>query len=85
MPPGNKFLATIVAVDETLDQGRAVGVGGSLTDRPGEFFPISGATALAVSSASVEGFNQRRVVPVFDVVVLAVVDLDLDGISAVVD
>jgi hypothetical protein len=74
MAPRNKLLATIVPVDDTLNQGRALCVHGSLTDRSGEFFSIGGSTALAVSFASVESFNQRRVVPIFDIVVLTIME-----------
>lgn len=41
------------------------------------------ADALAVSR--VEGLHEQRVVPVLDLVVRSVVDLDLDGVAAVVD
>ena len=41
--------------------------------------------AFRMAVAPIEGFDQRRIVPILDIVVLAVVYLHLNGITMVVD
>jgi hypothetical protein len=47
--------------------------------------PVGRAKTNALAVLSVENFHQACIVPVFDVVVRAIVDLDFDGVAAIVD
>lgn len=85
MAPCDQFLTAVVLVDSALDQGWAslvvVGSDDSLLELAGGV----GDEGDTVAVGGVEGLHQQGVVPVLDLVVAAVVDLDLDGVAAVVD
>ena len=57
----------------------------SFSNRDGQLFSVSGTVAFGMAVAPVEGFDQRRIVPILDIVVLAVVYLHLNGITVVID
>lgn len=85
MAPCDQFLTAVILVDSALDQSWAslVVVGGD--DGLLELASGVGDEGDAVAVGGVEGLHQQGVVPVLDLVVAAVVDLDLDGVAAVVD
>ena len=56
----------------------------SFANRDSQIFSIAGTVAFRMAVAPVKGFDQRRIVPILDVVVLAVVYLHLNGIAMVV-
>ena len=60
-------------------------MGAGRLDRRGQLAGGGGAQPKAVAVFGIEGGYEAGVVPVLDVVVRAVVDLDLDGVAVVVD
>ena len=81
----NQLLAAVIAVDNTFNQGRAICVHSSFANCGSQLFSIAGTVAFRMAVAPVKGFDQRPIVPILDIVVLAVVYLHLDGIAVVVD
>jgi hypothetical protein len=83
--PGNEFGRAIIAVDDAFDQRRPVVVGDGRFDRFLKLPTIGSAQAAAFAVLGVERLDQSGIVPVLDVVIGAVMDLNLDGISVIVD
>mmetsp|Transcript_10882 Transcript_10882/g.19059 ORF Transcript_10882/g.19059 Transcript_10882/m.19059 type:complete len:255 (-) Transcript_10882:1225-1989(-) len=81
--PLEELLAAVVAVEDALDEDQPL-VRLRLLDRCVELEFVVDAHGEGVRVAVGEGVDEGLVVPVLDVVVRAVVDLDLDGVAAVV-
>ena len=82
--PFDQGFGAVRTVQVAFDQGGAARVGFGLFDGARQFAGGGGAEAEAVSVFGVEGGDQAGVVPVLDVVVRAVMDLDFDDVAVVV-
>jgi hypothetical protein len=83
--PGNEILGTVVAIDDAFDQRRSRPVRERDLDRLTELAAVDDAQAAAPAVLSVERGDQPGIVPILDVVVGTVMELDLDGVTVIVD
>src|SRR5262245_7460974 len=80
-----KLFCAIVSVDRAFNQRRTGRVIKRLLDGRSKFFSIGSQQAKARSIRGIEHLHQAGIVPVLDVVVWSIVDLNLDRVTAVVD
>src|SRR3954451_117461 len=85
MTPGDQLRRAVIAIDDTFDQRRPLAVRNRDLDGFGELTAVLGAQAAAMTVLGVEHLDQSGVIPILDVVVGTVVDLDLDRVSMIVD
>src|SRR5262245_13816939 len=83
--PLQKLFCAIVSVDRAFNQRRTCRVIKRRLDGSSKFSSIGGEQAKARSIRGIEHLHQAGIVPVLDVVVWSIVDLNLDRVPAVVD
>jgi hypothetical protein len=83
--PLQKLFCAIVSVDRAFNQRRTCRVIKRLLDGSSKFSSIGGEQAKARSIRGIEHLHQAGIVPVLDVVVWSIMDLNLDRVPTVVD
>ena len=83
--PGNEIGGTVVTVDDAFDQRRPIVIGERYLDRRGQLSAIGDADAASATVLGVERRDQPGIVPVLDIVVGTIMDLNLDRVSMIID
>src|SRR5947209_4876165 len=83
--PGDQVGAAVVTIDHAFDQRWTSSVGERALDRLSELAAVGGAQPPTLPVLGVEDLDQPGVVPILDIVVWPVVDLDLDSVAVVVN
>ena len=83
--PRNQVGRGIVSINDAFDQRGPVTVRDCHFDSFLQFLPVGGTQAAPTTILGIKRPDQPGIVPIFDVVVGAVMDLDLDRIPVIVD
>jgi hypothetical protein len=83
--PRNEVGRAIVTIDDAFDQGWPVMVSDRHFDSFIQFLAVGSAKAAPTTVLGIKRPDQPGIIPILNVIVGAVMDLDLDGVSVIVD